>query len=711
VLVGAGDIAGSGSGDEETAQLLDQVVAADGASVTVFTAGDNAYPDGTPSNFTDYYEPTWGRHKARTRPSPGNHDYHTAGAAGYFDYFGANAGDPGVGYYGYDVGEWHIISLNSEISMSAGSAQEQWLRADLAATTKPCVLAYWHKPRFSSANHGSSTGPRALWQALYDYKAEVVVAGHDHTYERFALQDPDGNADQSGIRQFVVGTGGRSLYSFGSPEPNSEVRYDSTFGVIKFTLSAGSYTWEFMPVSGTFSDSGSGTCQVETPGAASGTTSEITASPTSIVADGSATATITVQLKDANGINLTMGGDAVSLTTTLGALSDVTDQGDGTYAATLTAPTTPGTATVTGTVNQETVTDDATVTFTGVASGATSEITASPTSIVADGSATATITVQLKDANGANLTTGGDQVTLATTLGALSAVTDQGNGTYTATLTAVVTPGTATVTGTVNGEAITDGAVVTFTEPAMTVDVRVAASTDDGEERADRSMYLTSSDLELVYDGGDQTVGMRFTGVAIPQGASINNAYVQFQVDETPSDPTFLTIHGAAADNAATFGTADSDISNRDTTDAAVTWTPAPWPNRGQAGPDQQTPDIASIIQEIVNRPGWASGNALVIIITGTGERVAESYDGDSSAAPLLHVDYSLGWNTAPLASFTYGCTDLTCSFSDTSTDPDGTVVTRSWEFGDGATSSDLSPIAGGDGDGSEPGSPGELHL
>jgi hypothetical protein len=143
------------------------------------------------------------------QPSPGNHDYHTAGAAGYFDYFGANAGDPGVGYYGYDVGEWHIISLNSEISMSAGSAQEQWLRADLAATTKPCVLAYWHKPRFSSANHGSSTGPRALWQALYDYKAEVVVAGHDHTYERFALQDPDGNADQSGIRQFVVGTGGR----------------------------------------------------------------------------------------------------------------------------------------------------------------------------------------------------------------------------------------------------------------------------------------------------------------------------------------------------------------------------------------------------------------------------------------------------------------------------------------------------------------------
>jgi PKD repeat protein len=182
---------------------------------------------------------------------------------------------------------------------------------------------------------------------------------------------------------------------------------------------------------------------------------------------------------------------------------------------------------------------------------------------------------------------------------------------------------------------------------SITLEVRVAASTDDAEQQADQSMYLTSSDLELVYDGGDQTVGMRFTGVAIPQGTSISDAHVQFQVDETPSGPTSLTIHGEATDDAVTFGAADSDISNRDTTDAAVSWTPEPWPNRGEAGVDQRTPNIASIIQEIVSRGGWASGNALAIIITGTGERVAESYDGESSAAPLLHVNYS----TEPVAS------------------------------------------------------------
>ncbi len=190
-------------------------------------------------------------------------------------------------------------------------------------------------------------------------------------------------------------------------------------------------------------------------------------------------------------------------------------------------------------------------------------------------------------------------------------------------------------------------AVTMNPDGSITLEVRVAASTDDAEQQADQSMYLTSSDLELVYDGGDQTVGMRFTGVAIPQGTSISDAHVQFQVDETPSGPTSLTIHGEATDDAVTFGAADSDISNRDTTDAAVSWTPEPWPNRGEAGVDQRTPNIASIIQEIVSRGGWASGNALAIIITGTGERVAESYDGESSAAPLLHVNYS----TEPVAS------------------------------------------------------------
>jgi len=255
VLVGAGDIADCDA--SPTAALLDNIPG------TVFTAGDNAYPNGSSSDYSQCYDPSWGRHKARTRPSPGNHDHNTSGAAGYFGYFGAQAGPAGLGYYSYDLGAWHIISLDSNIDMSAGSAQETWLRADLAASTKRCAIAYWHHPRFSSGtNHGSEPATQPLWQALYDFGAEIVISGHDHEYERFAPQTPNGSADPArGIREFVVGTGGAGLYSLGTPLPNSEVGNDNSHGVLKLTLSDGSYTWEFIPVAGdSFRDSGSGTC-------------------------------------------------------------------------------------------------------------------------------------------------------------------------------------------------------------------------------------------------------------------------------------------------------------------------------------------------------------------------------------------------------------------------------------------------------------------
>jgi len=258
ILVGAGDIAYcSDDGDEATASLLD------GISGTVFTTGDNAYPDGTAEEFANCYGPSWGRHVERTRPSPGNHDYHTAEAAGYFGYFGSMAGEPGKGYYSYDLGAWHIIVLNSTISVAKGSTQEQWLRADLAAHPVTCTLAYWHYPRFSSGTvHGSDPSMQPLWQALYDYGADVVLAGHEHNYERFAPQDPSGIADPvRGIRQFVVGTGGRSRYAFGVPIANSEVRNNDTYGVLKLTLHPTSYTWEFIPEAGkTFNDSGEAPC-------------------------------------------------------------------------------------------------------------------------------------------------------------------------------------------------------------------------------------------------------------------------------------------------------------------------------------------------------------------------------------------------------------------------------------------------------------------
>ena len=256
VLVGAGDIAACYSpGDEYTAELLDYI---DG---TVFTTGDNTYPIGSDVDFWSCYHPSWGRHKARTRPAPGNHDYAIPGAPGYFNYFGAAAGPAGQGYYSYDLGQWHIVVINSMLAQTNPGPQEAWLDADLSANPRPCTLAYWHHPRFSSGLHGNQTQMQPVWEILYRHNADVVVSGHDHSYERFAPQTPTGEADPvRGIRQFVVGTGGAFLYSFNNPQPNSEKRYNKWFGVIKLTLLPGDYRWDFVTFPGVSLDSGNGKC-------------------------------------------------------------------------------------------------------------------------------------------------------------------------------------------------------------------------------------------------------------------------------------------------------------------------------------------------------------------------------------------------------------------------------------------------------------------
>ncbi|MCE7983245.1 MAG: hypothetical protein DYG89_18890 [Caldilinea sp. CFX5] len=265
IFIGAGDIANCGADeDEATAQLLDVITG------TIYTLGDNAYPDGTSANFADCFGPTWGRHLARIKPVPGNHDYHVTGAAGYYSYFGAAASPQDVnctsdckGYYSYDLGAWHIIALNSEIDVKAGSAQEQWLRQDLAAHPTACTLAYWHKPRFSSGEHQNNTNFHAFWVALYEAGVDVVLNGHDHNYERFAPQDPSAQADANGIREFVVGTGGTGQRPFSRIQPNSEVRATDSWGVLQFTLHETSYDWQFIPIAGqNFQDSGSGNCVV-----------------------------------------------------------------------------------------------------------------------------------------------------------------------------------------------------------------------------------------------------------------------------------------------------------------------------------------------------------------------------------------------------------------------------------------------------------------
>ena len=261
VLLAAGDIATcDGGGDEATAQLLDRLAG------TVAVLGDGAYPNGTAADYAACYDPTWGRHKARTRPAPGNHDYDTAGAAGYFGYFGAAAGDPATGYYAYDLGAWHVVVLNSNCAAvdgcGIGSPQERWLRDDLADHPATCTLAYWHHPRFSSGEHGDTNATAPLWQALYEADADLVLTGHDHDYERFAPQDPAGRTDPArGIVQFVVGTGGKDLRGFGAPRPTSVARNHETFGVLALTLYPTGYDWAFLPVAGqAYRDAGSRSC-------------------------------------------------------------------------------------------------------------------------------------------------------------------------------------------------------------------------------------------------------------------------------------------------------------------------------------------------------------------------------------------------------------------------------------------------------------------
>jgi hypothetical protein len=268
VLVGAGDVAGCDTGnDEATGRLLDNIPG------TVFIAGDSVYENGTAAEFANCFEPAWGRHRARIRPALGDHEMFSPGATPYFNYFGAAAGAAPTGYYSYDLGSWHIVSLNSQCSDVPGgcgsdSPQLQWLRNDLASTTAPCIAAVWHRHRFTSGarHYGRDDDYIPFWDTLRSFGADVVLNGHSHLYERFGLQDTAGNADPNGIRQFTVGTGGRFLESFGTAMPNSEFRYRDDAGVLKLTLHATSYDWQFIRATGaTVVDSGSTGCHTSTP--------------------------------------------------------------------------------------------------------------------------------------------------------------------------------------------------------------------------------------------------------------------------------------------------------------------------------------------------------------------------------------------------------------------------------------------------------------
>jgi hypothetical protein len=261
-VLAAGDIAScTSTGDELTARLLAETPG------LVLALGDNAYPTGSSHDYRRCYSDSWGPFKDRTRPTPGNHEYDTPGASGYFAYFGRRAGPPGRGYYSFDLGAWHIVSLDSNCwavgGCGPGSPQDLWLQRDLQAHPTRCTLAYWHHPRWSSGTvHGSDPDVQQLWSDLYAAGAELVLSGHEHSFERFAPQDAAGRADRAGgIREFVVGTGGADLYPFGAPVANSQVRFDDTIGILRLNLSPTGYRWTFLPAAyGSSTDSGTGRC-------------------------------------------------------------------------------------------------------------------------------------------------------------------------------------------------------------------------------------------------------------------------------------------------------------------------------------------------------------------------------------------------------------------------------------------------------------------
>ena len=302
----------------------------------------------------------------------------------------------------------------------------------------------------------------------------------------------------------------------------------------------------------------------------------------------------------------------------------------------------------------ETVTYTATDLLTGLTISQTAEVTFIPTvdpdrstvtstlgTVTADGASGATITVTLLDRRGAPAV--GHAVSLAQTGSSGISVpsgmsNEDGQVMFTVTST---TPETVTYTATDLTAGVTITQTVQLTFKLKTVlEIRIVTKADDAEESADGQMYLASTDLELTYDYTTQTVGLRFAAVAIPPGATIARAYLQFQTDETNAGPLALTIGGQATNDATSFTWATGDITARPRTSAAVAWAPPTWSILDEEGPAQRTPDLAAVIQEIVNRPGWLSGNALVLIITGTGKRVAKSYDGMATAAPMLHVEF-----------------------------------------------------------------------
>lgn len=632
-LVGAGDIAGCAyNTDESTAQLLDIL---DGR---VFTLGDNAFESGSQTEYDNCYLPTWGRHLTRTRPAIGDTDYATGSAAGFESTFGSET------YYSYDWGDWHIIVLNSVCAEVGGcehnSPQGQWLQADLAANPSACTLAMWHQPRFSSGVGGGSSisafgefSPLAdFWRILYEAGVDVILNAGDRHYERFHPQDHNGNPDSEfGIRQFIVGTGGYPLDALGMMHPNSAIANADTHGMLQLTLRSADYIWQFHPIAGqTFNDSGQADCNLSSP---LNQPPQLNAGPDqtvpfdvpirmngSVTDDGLPNPPNTVALQwqgESSDVKIASPArvDPTVIFEEIGVYELLFSADDGVFVIT-------DTVTISVTANQPPQVD----------AGQAQTITLPSDTVLLNGTV-----------SDDGLPEPPNQITTLWQAGAGVTFADPTDLDTSATFAQV---GTYAVQLTADDSQFVSSDVVTITvlpEPQFDVlEVRISADNDDAEEEQDGNMQLSSSDLEMILDGGPQVVGLRFDSVSLPEDATVINATIQFTADETDAIATDLTIWAERSPVAQPFVENDFDISDRPKTNASVVWSPPAWNAVGQAGAGQRTPNLAPLIEEVINLSGWTSGDPLVFIIDGSGKRVADSHDSAPNEAALLHIEYTL---------------------------------------------------------------------
>ncbi len=680
-------IGDSGSGGSRARSVRDAFLGYHGSSHVDawLMLGDNAYNDGTDSEYQDAVFDMYPTILRQTMlwPTIGNHDARSANSdqqsGVYYDIFtlpkNAQAGGLASGteaYYSYDVGNVHFICLDSqETDPSSSGPMMTWLDEDLAATTQQWIIAYWHHPPYSKGSHDSdSESPlrdmreNAL-PILESHGVDMVLSGHSHSYERsFFIDGHYGNSGSFDQATMMVDRGDGRIDGDGAYQKNSRGAVYIVAGssgktgggsldhrVMYIGLDQlGSVVLDFTSsqLDSTFIDS-AGVIQdyvTITKGPPPNQPPVVDAGPDQgIVLPSSASLNGTVTddgLPDPPNA-LTFTGSQVSGPGTTTFANPAAEDTTATFSA-------PGSYLLRLTADDSELQDSAEVTVVVYPAGTVNQppqVSATTPTPTVRQPGPATLDGSVSDDGLPNppgvvtqswtKTSGPGTVTFANPAAVDTTATFSAIGSYVLRLTASDSQATA----------FAEVAVTVATTLPQSIEVRVAGGSDDAEEKPTGGIpYITSSDLEMVDDVGDiQTVGMRFTGVDIPQGATIVDAWIQFQVDEATSQATSVTIEGQASDNAATFTTSSGSISSRPRTSAAVAvpWSLPAWNQIGAAGTDQQTPNLAGIIQEIVSRPAWTSGNALVIIVTGSGRRVAESYEGDTGGAPLLHIDIDAG--------------------------------------------------------------------